>query len=118
MRLLIAGSRDLWPSLAEIDDALAELMRHPGAGPISCVVTGGARGVDRCGDRWARARGHLPIVIAADWWLWGRSAGIRRNAEMAGMIDAALVWWDGSSRGTMDMIARILSLGCPRVIRR
>ena len=68
------------------------------------IVSGTARGADQLGERYAVERG-LPIKqFPADWNTYGKSAGYRRNAEMAEYADAAVVFWDGKSRGSKHMI--------------
>lgn len=80
---------------------------------ITEVVSGGARGVDRLGEQWARAV-HLPCtVFPADWDRHGKAAGFIRNEEMARYADALIAIWDGKSRGTADMIARAKAHGLP-----
>jgi hypothetical protein len=41
----------------------------------------------------------------ADWRLYGRSAGMIRNRQMANYADALLAIWDGRSPGTANMIS-------------
>lgn len=68
------------------------------------IVSGTARGADQLGERYAAERG-LPIKrFPADWNTYGKSAGYRRNAEMAEYADAAVVFWDGKSKGSKHMI--------------
>lgn len=68
------------------------------------IVSGTARGADQLGERYAAEKG-LPIKrFPADWNTYGKSAGYRRNAEMAEYADAAVVFWDGKSRGSKHMI--------------
>lgn len=52
-------------------------------------------------------------VFPADWKKYGRSAGPRRNRQMAEYADAAIVFWDGKSRGTQNMIQQMRELGKP-----
>lgn len=40
----------------------------------------------------------------ADWDTYGKSAGYRRNEDMAKIADACIVFWDGESRGSKHMI--------------
>jgi hypothetical protein len=40
----------------------------------------------------------------ADWDRFGRSAGPKRNKQMAEYGDALIAVWDGESRGTKTMI--------------
>lgn len=68
------------------------------------VISGTARGADRTGETWAKARG-IPVVrMPANWDAHGRSAGYRRNTEMAEAADALVAVWDGESRGTKHII--------------
>lgn len=68
------------------------------------IVSGTARGADQLGERYAAARGFALKRFPADWDTYGKSAGYRRNAEMAEYADAAVVFWDGKSKGSKHMI--------------
>ena len=68
------------------------------------VVSGGARGADALGERYAKEKGYWLTVFPADWQKYGKSAGYKRNSEMADYADALIAFWDGSSRGTKHMI--------------
>ena len=101
-KVIIAGSRDftdyeLLCSFA--DQTLA------GAEDVE-IVSGGARGADALGERYARERGRRLKVFPADWKKWGAAAGPIRNAEMAAYADALIAFWDGRSAGTRDMIRK------------
>ena len=69
------------------------------------IVSGGAKGADALAERYAKERG-IPInIINADWDSHGKSAGPKRNREMAKDADVLVAFWDGQSRGTANMIA-------------
>ena len=104
MKLIIAGSRDLNLTLAELDDILEELKVPTEL--VTEVVSGKARGIDTLGELWAECRPDpLPIKeFPADWDKHGRSAGYIRNAAMADYADQLMVFWDGKSNGTKHMI--------------
>jgi hypothetical protein len=56
------------------------------------------------GEEWA-ARNNIPVeLFPADWDRFGRSAGHRRNADMAARAEALVALWDGKSPGTKGMI--------------
>jgi hypothetical protein len=68
------------------------------------VVSGGARGADSLGERWAKEN-HVPcIVFPAEWNVYGKRAGPIRNEQMGEYADSLLAFWDGKSRGTGHMI--------------
>lgn len=68
------------------------------------IVSGAARGADSLGERYAEENGLYIHRKPADWEKYGKSAGYRRNAEMAEYADALVAFWDGKSRGTKHMI--------------
>jgi len=79
--------------------------------PITEVVSGGAKGVDRLGELWAQKR-NIPITrFPAEWNKYGKRAGYIRNKEMALYADALLAIWDGESKGTKHMIDSALEQG-------
>lgn len=68
------------------------------------VVSGTARGADTLGERYARERGFQLRRFPADWDKDGKKAGMLRNYRMADKADALIAFWDGTSRGTANMI--------------
>ncbi len=68
------------------------------------IVSGTARGADRLGERYARERGYEIRQFPADWLNDEKKAGPIRNAKMADNADALIAFWDGTSRGTKNMI--------------
>ncbi len=111
-RILVTGSR-LWTDAAAIQDALATWI--PAFGGVVTVVHGGARGADEIAARlaWTAFGPDVrPESWAADWHRWGRSAGVRRNAEMvAAGADVCLAFPLGESRGTRDCMRRAKAAG-------
>jgi integron integrase len=108
-RVLVAGSRAFadYPLLcATLDRLLA------GRGRVA-VVSGGAGGADRLGERYAAARG-LPVErFVPAWAAHGRAAGPIRNREMVPGCGLAVFFWDGRSPGTADAVARARRAGVP-----
>jgi len=73
---VVCGSRS-WPSQSRLFDACNKILPYS-----SIVFHGDARGADRIGALWAVSRG-LPVrAFPADWQRLGRSAGVRRSADM------------------------------------
>jgi hypothetical protein len=101
VKLIIAGSRHYHDYQA--DTLVANAMQRLGINPTT-VISGGAQGIDRAGERWARDNG-VPIErYPADWSAHGRAAGPLRNRRMAQEAGALLLIWDGKSRGSANML--------------
>ncbi|SDH46151.1 DUF2493 domain-containing protein [Roseospirillum parvum] len=97
MKVIIAGSRHI-----EDYDALCAAIDASGF-EITEVYSGGCRGVDAMGERWA-AENNIPLrQFPADWAAHGRIAGELRNREMARAADAMVILWDGKSPGASCM---------------
>ena len=86
MRVAIIGSREL-----EIEDFSPYLPAE-----ITEIVSGGARGIDRCARRYAYRQGLKLKEFLPDYDQHGRSAPLIRNLVVA--------FWDGSSPGTRFVI--------------
>lgn len=68
------------------------------------IVSGKARGADSLGERYARERGLVIHEFPAEWSTYGKSAGYRRNADMANFANGCICFWDEKSKGTKHMI--------------
>lgn len=68
------------------------------------IVSGGARGADQLGERFAKEKGCKIKRFIPDWDSHGKAAGYIRNWEMAKYADACVVFWDQVSRGSKHMI--------------
>jgi hypothetical protein len=112
MKLIIAGSRTV------TDYQLLCQTLAPEKHRITQVIIGGARGADRLGIRWALSHSVRLKGFPADWQRFGRSAGVRRNYQMAQAGDLLLAFWDGRSAGTQHMISCMQQLGKPVVVIR
>lgn len=75
------------------------------------ILSGKARGADTLGERFAEQCGIKVIEFAADWDKHGKAAGPIRNEELAQNADVAIVFWDGKSRGSRNMIDNALKYG-------
>ena len=71
---------------------------------VTEIVSGAARGVDTLGEMYAEKYGISLKRFPADWNTHKRAAGPIRNAQMAEYGDCLLAFWDGSSKGTKNMI--------------
>ena len=71
---------------------------------ISCVVFGGANGADSLGEQWANENKIKTDIYLAEWNLYGKSAGFRRNIKIVDNADYLIAFWDGKSKGTKHTI--------------
>jgi len=123
MKLIIAGSRDLFLTDEEISKAVAAFIMananpifipsEPPKPYLTEIVSGTARGIDQLGEAWAKKR-EIPIrLFPAAWAKLGKKAGPIRNKAMAEYADGALILWDGESRGSKNMYKTMRELGKP-----
>ena len=112
MKLIIAGSHSFR------DYQLLCQTLAPDKHRITQVIIGGARGADRLGIRWALSHSVRLRGFPADWERFGKSAGVRRNFQMAQAGDMLLAFWDGQSPGTAHMVQCMRQLGKPVVVIR
>ena len=115
-KVIVAGGRDFADYdlvKSKLDNLLVDrLSVLTTAGDIAVqVVSGTARGADKLGEHYARMNKLHVTQFPANWDLYGKSAGYRRNEEMAEYADALVAFWDGKSRGTMHMINLATSAG-------
>ena len=68
------------------------------------IVSGGASGADYLGQLYAIGYEYEIKTFPANWFKYGKSAGPRRNKEMAEYADMLIAFWDGESKGTKNMI--------------
>lgn len=101
-KVIVAGSRGFcdYRLMAKKLDYLLSSKSHDEI----IVVSGGARGADSLGERYAREHKLKLKVFPADWDTFGKRAGYLRNKQMAEYADALVAFWDGQSRGTQHMI--------------
>jgi hypothetical protein len=74
--------------------------------PVAEIVSGGADGVDTAAAALADL-GDIPLtVLEPDWEAYGKAAGPRRNSRIVERADAVLAFWNGTSPGTRDTLAK------------
>ena len=99
MKLIVAGSRncDTAQDYKLVEKALNKLKP-------SEIVSGCAKGPDSFGEWYAKENNISLKLFAANWKLYGRGAGYKRNIQMAEYANSLLYLWDGKSKGTKHMI--------------
>ena len=115
IRVLIAGGRDFTDYKRVEQDFLKLIEPLDITGAV--IVSGMARGADALGVRLAQEYQEVSLdSFPANWDLHGTSAGFIRNQEMSDSdLDYALIYHDGTSRGTQNMLD-ILSFTKTKVI--
>lgn len=68
------------------------------------IVSGMAAGADSLAIRFAKEHGLQVKEFPADWKRFGKSAGYKRNVQMAEFADACVCFWNQHSKGTKHMI--------------
>ena len=102
-RVVIAGCRDYnnYDEAKEfIDYSLSRIRKENEI----IIVSGGARGADALGERYAKENGFKIELYPAHWEKYGKSAGPKRNEQMAKVADCVICFWDKRSPGTKSMI--------------
>jgi hypothetical protein len=106
-RVIIAGSR-------EFDDYellkkycnyyLSNKINNPDCRLI--IVSGHAKGADSLGERYAQEFGIPCEIFPANWDKYGKSAGYRRNLDMARVSNAAIIFLSAyaENKGSLHMI--------------
>lgn len=112
MRLIIAGGRD-FNDRELLFDVLNKVILNRS---ISEVVSGKAKGADTLGEEWAQMNSIKVSEFPANWELYGKGAGHKRNKEMGNYADILVAFWDGESKGTGGMIKYMKSLNKPVIV--
>jgi hypothetical protein len=117
MKLLVCGGRD-FADRDLVGLTLTSAMIHGGCGLIICGYDPDDpryQGADQLAYEWAQEQDFPCRVFPADWNRYGRSAGPRRNSQMAADEPdecAAFPRADGSwGAGTLDMIGKAARAG-------
>lgn len=78
---------------------------------VSEIVSGCATGVDTFGEQLAKEL-NIPVKkFPANWDLYGKSAGYKRNKQMAEYADALFAFRYDHSKGTTHMINLARDMG-------
>lgn len=123
-RVLVCGSRG-WTDRDKMRQELDAASDIGGLGEMAhmvidkvppqemVIIHGNARGADKMAGEIAEELGYQVEVYPADWAKYGKQAGFIRNQQMLreGKPDMCIAFWDGKSRGTLDMIERAKAAG-------
>lgn len=72
--------------------------------PNDIIVSGGAIGVDKLAEEFAKSNGFKTHIYLPNWKIYGKSAGFIRNKQIVDNSDYIIAIWNGSSKGTKHSI--------------
>lgn len=98
MKVAIIGSRNF------NDYPLLEKSLSGYLSKITHIVSGGARGADSLGKKYATLNNKEYIEFLPDWETYGKGAGFIRNRSIINEADMVFAFWDGVSKGTRHSI--------------
>jgi len=101
MKLAVVGSR----GFNDYDLLKSKLNAIHLRKPITCIVSGGAKGADSLGEKWAKENGIETLIFIPDWDKYGKKAGFLRNEDIIKNSDAVVAIWDEVSKGTAHSIS-------------
>ena len=100
IKVIVAGTRT-FQNYNLLERKLTKILQNQAAVEI---ISGGARGADTLGEKFAQQHGYKTTKFLPNWKAWGRQAGYRRNLYMAQYATHLVAFWDGKSRGIAHMI--------------
>ena len=106
MKLAVIGSRDL--TAIPLDNYITA--------DVEEIISGGAIGVDTCAAEYAKRKGLKLTVFLPEYEKYGRAAPIVRNKEIVDHADMILIFWNGSSKGTLSVIKYAQKTGKPHEV--
>ncbi len=116
-RVVVAGCRDYdnyEEAKAYIDFCISNIREKYEI----IIVSGGCKGADMLGERYAKENRFKIERYIADWDKYGKGAGPIRNKQMAEVGDFVICFWDGKSSGTRSMISCAQKFGKPIKIKK
>ena len=106
MKLSIIGSRTL--TKIPLDNYVTVEVEE--------IISGGAVGVDSCAAEYAKSKGLKLTVFLPEYEKYGHAAPIVRNKEIVDHADKILIFWNGSSKGTLSVIKYAQKKGKPHEV--
>ena len=109
MKLAIVGSRKLndYNKLCEF------INKKYNIAEIDTIVSGGAKGADTLAEKFAADNNLKLIVKEAQWDLYGRAAGPKRNKLIVEEADCVVAFPTPSSTGTYNSMKLAKQMGKP-----
>ena len=103
MKIAIVGSRSISISSSDIEKYISSNDE---------VVSGGAQGVDTAA-KYAKINSLKLTEFLPEYSIYRRAAPIIRNKKIVDYADKIIVFWNGSSKGTLSVIKYAQKIGKP-----
>lgn len=114
MKLVIAGSRDFFDR-SLVDCHMLQWIETYWKPTL--IISGGAVGADSLGIDWAKDNGIPYDKMRPEYKKYPpKVAPIMRNKRMAAVGDGLLLFWNGVSRGSANMLDEMKKLGKPVLV--
>ena len=97
-KTIVAGSR----SFKDYDFMNKILIHEP---TITEIFSGDSKGADTLAKKFAKANKIPHTIFSPKWEEYGILASKMRNLEMTNKAERGIIFWDGVSEGTKDIIA-------------
>jgi hypothetical protein len=98
MKVAVIGSRS-FDNYNKVVETLSKIK-------ITEIVSGGAKGADSLGERYANENNIPTKIFLPDWEKYGKTAGFKRNTEIIENAELVVAFWDMESKGTKDSISK------------
>ena len=103
LKIVIAGCR-YYNNYNEAKEYIDFCIREIKKNNTIVILSGGCKGADAIGERYAIENGYEIRKFVANWDKYGKAAGPIRNEQMAIEADYIICFWDYKSRGTKSTI--------------
>jgi len=102
MKLAIVGSRDF----EDYELCKKTILKNFNINAITEIVSGGAKGADSLGEKFAKENNIKLTTFLPDWDKFGKKAGFLRNTTIVENSDIIIAFWKNKSKGTQDTISK------------
>lgn len=102
-RIVVAGSRS-FNNYKIAKEFISKCLEKEKLTEPIVFLSGGCRGADLLGERYAKEHGIPFEIYPAAWDRYGRAAGPIRSKKMAEAADIIICFWDEKSKGTRNLL--------------
>ncbi len=102
-KIVITGSRE-FDDYETAKEYIDRILNHYYNNESVTIISGGCRGADLLGEKYALENNLNIEIYKADWSIYKKAAGPIRNKEMVLKSDAVICFWDNKSKGTKSLI--------------